>query len=123
MQDILFSIPLPPVTKKNSQRLVKRGEQTIPLPSEAFEKYEASAGWFLPHRGENISAPCEVTAMFYMSTRRIVDLVNLLEGLDDILVTYKVLKDDNSRIIVSHDGSRVLYDKEHPRTDVLIRFL
>lgn len=123
MQDIRFTIPLPPITKKNSQRLVKRGKQTIPLPSEAFEKYEASAGWFLPHRGECITAPCEVTALFYMSTRRIVDLVNLLEGLDDILVTYKVLKDDNSRIIVSHDGSRVLYDKERPRTDVLIRFL
>jgi len=123
VQDIRFSIPLPPVTKKNSQRIIKRGKQRIPLPSEAFEKYEASAGWFLPHRGESITAPCEVKALFYMSTHRIVDLVNLLEALDDILVTYKVLKDDNSRIIVSHDGSRVLYDNEHPRTDVLIHFL
>ena len=123
MQDIRFTIPLPPVTKKNSQRIVRQGKKRIPLPSETFERYEASAGWFLPQRGACITAPCEVTALFYMSTRRIVDLANLLEALDDVLVTYKVLKDDNSRIIVSHDGSRVLYDSEHPRTEVLIRFL
>lgn len=28
--------------------------------------------------------------------------------------------DDNSQIIVSHDGSRVLYDKDNPRTEVTI---
>lgn len=61
--------------------------------------------------------------MFYMPTRRIVDLTNLEEAIDDILVKYGVLKDDNSRILVSHDGSRVLYDKNNPRTEVTIRFL
>ena len=58
-----------------------------------------------------------------MPTRRIVDLTNLEEAIDDILVKYGVLKDDNSRILVSHDGSRVLYDKDNPRTEVTIRFL
>ena len=55
-----------------------------------------------------------------MGTRRKVDLVNLLEALDDILVHYGVLEDDNCGIIVSHDGSRVHYDKENPRTEVTI---
>ena len=40
-----------------------------------------------------------------------------------MLVKYGVLKDDNSEIITSHDGSRVLYDKDNPRTEVTIRFL
>ena len=55
-----------------------------------------------------------------MPTRRRVDLVNLLEATDDVLVHYGVLEDDNSNIIVSHDGSRVFYDKENPRTEIYI---
>ena len=55
-----------------------------------------------------------------MDTKRKVDLNNLLEALTDVLVKHKVLEDDNSTIVVSHDGSRVLYDKENPRTEVEI---
>ena len=55
-----------------------------------------------------------------MPTRRRVDLVNLLECTDDVLVNYGVIKDDNSTIVVSHDGSRVLYDKDRPRTEIII---
>lgn len=55
-----------------------------------------------------------------MPTHRRVDLTNLLEAIDDVLVHTRVLEDDNSNIIVSHDGSRVLYDKEKPRTEVYI---
>jgi len=58
-----------------------------------------------------------------MPTRRRVDLTNLLEAIDDVLVHYGVLSDDNSSIIVSHDGSRVLYDKARPRTEVTITCL
>lgn len=86
-------------------------------------QYEKAAEWFLPHLENPVSVPCEVTAIFYMATRRKVDLTNLLEALDDTLVKYGILEDDNSRIIVSHDGSRVLYDKQNPRTEVTIRIL
>ena len=57
-----------------------------------------------------------------MPTRRIVDLVGLLQAVDDILVHYNVIKDDNSRIVQSHDGSRVLYDKGNPRTEIYIDY-
>ena len=70
--------------------------------------------------GETIADPVEVKCLFYMPTRRKVDLTNLLEAIDDILVYAGTLADDNSSIIVSHDGSRVLYDKENPRTEVYI---
>lgn len=69
---------------------------------------------------EPIDYPVEVRCLFYMPTRRRVDLTNLLEGIDDVLVNASVLADDNSQIVVSHDGSRVLYDKENPRTEVEI---
>ena len=55
-----------------------------------------------------------------MSTKRKVDLTNLLEAIDDVLVKCNVLLDDDSNIIKSHDGSRVYYDKENPRTEVYI---
>jgi len=55
-----------------------------------------------------------------MPTRRKCDLSNMLEALDDVLVKYGLLEDDNYTIVESHDGSRVLYDKENPRTEVYI---
>jgi len=55
-----------------------------------------------------------------MQTRRRVDLVNLLEATCDMLVKYKVIEDDNNKIVVSHDGSRVFYDKENPRVEITI---
>ena len=123
MKEIKFTIPLPPVTKKNSQRIANRGTYSKILQSKAYIQYEKDAGYFLPCKNRMIEQPCEVVCLFYMPTRRIVDLTNLEEAIDDILVKYGVLKDDNSRILVSHDGSRVLYDKNNPRTEVTIRFL
>lgn len=55
-----------------------------------------------------------------MPTRRRVDLCNLHEALCDVLVKFGVVQDDNCKIIASMDGSRVLYDKENPRTEVYI---
>lgn len=55
-----------------------------------------------------------------MPNRRRVDLLNLLAATMDILVKGKVLEDDNSAIVVSHDGSRVRVDRENPRVEVEI---
>lgn len=74
---------------------------------------------FMP-RVSTIDRTVNVKATFYMPTHRIVDLVNLQEALLDVLVKHRVLDDDNSRIVVSMDGSRVEYDKENPRTEVEI---
>ena len=113
-------IPIAPVTKKNHQRIV-RGRYGAPMviPSAQYEAYQQAAAWHCKG-GEIIEEPVEVKCLFYMPTRRKVDLTNLLEAIDDVLVHTRVLEDDNSNIIVSHDGSRVLYDKENPRTEVYI---
>jgi Holliday junction resolvase RusA-like endonuclease len=113
-----ITIPLPPVTKKNHGRIVQRGGRPMLLPSEQFERYQEAAGWYLRPLG--VSEPVNVRCLFYMPTRRIVDLVGLLQAIDDVMVHYGVIEDDNSRIVVSHDGSRVLYDKGNPRTEITI---
>lgn len=116
-----FTIPLAPVTKKNSQRIVinrKTGRPMI-MPSKQYKDYEREAALFIP-RGVYIDKPVNVKCLFYMPTRRKCDLTNLLEAIDDILVKAGLLADDNYTIIASHDGSRVYYDKDNPRTEVII---
>lgn len=89
--------------------------------SAAYKDYCMTAGYFLTPRPQSpVSTPCEVKCLFYLPARRKTDLTNLLEAIDDILVECGILADDNSSVIVSHDGSRVLYDKEKPRTEVTI---
>lgn len=121
--EIKMIIPLQPITKKNHQRIVVNGKRRMVIPSEQYVEYEKQCGWFIKGKGMKIDKPCEAVCLFYMKDHRISDLSNHLEAIDDILVKYGVLADDNSRILVSHDGSRVLYDPQNPRTEVTIRFL
>lgn len=116
-----FTVPLPPITKKNHQRILRNYKTGKPFvaPSEQYKQYEAQAMWFIP-KGEHIDYPVNIKCLFYMPTRRRCDLTNLLESIDDIMVKAGLLEDDSYHIIVGHDGSRVLYDKDKPRTEVEI---
>lgn len=116
-----FSIPLQPITKKNSQMILtnpKTGKPFI-MPSKKYRDYEKQARQYVPNVA-TIDYPVNVKCLFYMQTHRKTDLTNLLEAIDDVLVHCGVLEDDNFTILESHDGSRVLYDKENPRTEVYI---
>ena len=118
---IRMTIPLCPVTKKNHQRILSKGNgQRFIAPSEQYTDYQDAAAWYVKHKGEKIDDRVTVRCLFYMGTKRRVDLNNLLEAATDLLTHCGVLEDDNSRIVASHDGSRVLYDKEHPRTEIYI---
>ena len=117
---VKFTIPLPPITKKNSQRIVNRGGRPMILPSEKYKEYEESALWFIPRRDVPIDFPVNVRCIFYMPTNRLCDLTNHLESIDDVMVRAGLLKDDNYKILAAHDGSRVLVDKNNPRTEVVI---
>lgn len=119
-KEIKFRIPLAPVTKKNSQRIMVRpGGRRFVAPSETYKAYERDAAWFIPN-GVCINEPVNIKAIFRMPTRRRVDLTNLLEALDDVLVKAGLLADDNSSIVSGHDGSRVVYDKANPGTEVTV---
>ena len=117
---IKFTIPIEPRTKKNHQRIAVRGNKRFILPSEQYKQYEEECGYYIKHKHEQINYPVNIKCLFYMKTRRKCDLTNLLEAIDDILVHYGVIYDDNYTIIQSHDGSRVYVDKENPRTEVII---
>jgi Holliday junction resolvase RusA-like endonuclease len=114
-----FTISLAPVTKKNHGQIIMCHGKPIMLPSKPYQQYEKDCKIFLPH-GEPIDKRINIKAIYYMPTRRRVDLPNLHSALHDVLVKHQVIADDNSNIIASTDGSRVEYDKENPRTEVEI---
>lgn len=88
--------------------------------SKQYKEYEQKAGYFIPYKWRMLETPVNIKCLYYMQTHGNVDLTNLLEATDDILVRYGVIKDDSSKILVSHDGSRVYYDKDDPRVEIEI---
>ncbi len=129
-----FTIDIPPITKKNHQEIRKRKKRTADGKlkevnyidqSKAYERYERAAAFYVPWPEKlglpgPIDEPVNVKAVYYMGSHRKVDKTNLESALADVLVAAKLLADDNRDIIASTDGSIVLYDKEHPRTEVTI---
>ena len=116
---VKFTIPGEPRTKKNHQRILRTKDgRPFVSPSEQYKEYEEYAGWFVPN--ETIDYPVNLKVLYYMGTRRTVDLCNLLESTCDILVRYKLIPDDSYKWVKGHDGSRVLYDKQNPRAEIFI---
>lgn len=120
-ENINFVIPIAPHTKKNSQQIIVCKGRPMIIPSKLYKQYENDCKWFMP-KIETIKERINLKCVYYMPSKRRVDLNNLLEATTDILTHYKVIEDDNSSIVASHDGSRVYYDKENPRTEIEIEF-
>ena len=125
MMDYKLTLPGEPRTKKNSQRILKNHKTgaSFVAPSGNYIQYRNNCLWYLRKCigvPDPINQKVNVCCTYYMPTHRRVDLLNLLEATMDILVDAGILEDDNSNIVAGHDGSRVLYDKENPRTDVYI---
>lgn len=121
---IRFTLYGRPTTKKNSQRIIMVNGKPRIIQSKQYAKYEKDCLRQISGRyKEELDRPCNVCVRYYMPTKHRVDLVNLLEATCDILVKAGVLKDDESKIVIGHDGSRVLHDKENPRAEVEITLM
>lgn len=116
------NIPLNPRAKKNHQKIIRNRRTNAPMivQSDIYKQYEKDCGWFLKAPEKPISGPVNIQCIFYRDSARRCDLTNLLEAIDDILVKYKIIQDDCFTILAAHDGSRVLVDKENPRTEITI---
>ena len=123
MPDLIWRATLKgaPRTKKNHQQILKnRSGRPFVAPSKEFLVYQEQCLWQIRTPQRSISEAVNVKAVYYMPDRRRVDLVNLLEATCDILVKAGVLADDCATIVAGHDGSRVKYSKECPRTEIEI---
>lgn len=122
MQELYrFIIPIPPVTKKNSSNIFvnKNTGKRFITPSDRYKQYEKDFILLCPNL-PIIDFAINLKALYYMPSKRRVDLINLHSALHDCMVKKGILLDDNSDIIKSTDGSRVFYDKENPRTEIII---
>lgn len=123
---IKIILPFEPRTKKNSQQIFRdpKGRPFV-TPSKAYKQYLKDCMVFLSSGllPRKLNGRYNIKCLYYMKTRRSVDLNNLLEATCDALTHYNILEDDNSKIVAGHDGSRVLYDKEYPRTEIFIEVM
>ena len=122
MEEIKLIISGQPIPKKNNMRILPAADRRpFIAPSKNFMEYQRNAAQYIPEEARVlIDQPCNIACQYFRGTRHRVDLVNLLQGTDDILVHYNVLADDNCKIVAAHDTSRVRYDKEHPRVEITI---
>ena len=64
--ELKFTVPLNPVTKKNSGQVTKSG---MVLPSKAYRRYEKEALKLIPPDARlHINEPVNVKALYYMKT-------------------------------------------------------
>ena len=104
--------------KKNNKRIFGFGKIKKVLPSKdyvAWEKYAREViRKYLPI--QLISAPLWIKATMYYKGNR-PDLSGAFESIGDCLEGYVYL---NDKQIESWDGSRLIHDKENPRTEITI---
>ena len=117
-----YIIPIAPITKKNSQQILRtRQGRPFIAPSARYRQYAMQAGWALKPRPEKpIDYPVNIRYLFCVPDRRRRDLSNLVEAIDDILQDAGIIADDCYQIVRGHDGTRCVVDKENPRTEIYI---
>lgn len=101
------------------------GNRLVLLSFKQYKDFEEECIYKLDNKLKQlcIDESINIRAVLYMSTKRRVDITNLLSTLDDMLVKAGVIKYDNRNIVASHDGSLVLYDKVRPKIAIEIKLL
>jgi hypothetical protein len=125
-----YVIPIDPKAKKNSHRIAGCGKRCpvcgkyaklfVPNADYTTEFAFSAAKYLQPKPKKPIDEPVHLVYRLYTQTRHRKDDLNLYEALDDILVKAGILKDDDRSTIRNRDGSRVLYDKDNPRSEIYI---
>lgn len=116
-------IPITPRSKKNSQEIVfnrKTGHRMV-IQNKKYTEFEKECKKYIPIlREPPINYPINLKCEFYVPDARKRDLANFLEAIQDVLVKYELLEDDNYNIISSIDGCSMQIDRENPRIEIEI---
>ena len=109
---MIIKIPLQCRSKKNSQQIYinQRTHKPFVAQSKLYKKFEQDCAYFLKKYALNIDYAINLKCTFYVKDKRKRDIVNLLNAIQDILVKYNVISDDNYKIVKSVDGSRIIYE-------------
>jgi len=113
-----------PATKKNSMQIYKNNRTGRPFltQSKRYKDYARDCAMQITGKYKQaIDYPINLKCVYYRKTKHRVDLTNLLAATCDILTDCGVIADDNYKVVRSHDGSRVLFDKDNPRVEIEIK--
>lgn len=123
---IKITIPYICRPKKNNQQIIFNNKTHRPMiiQSEQYREFEKLCAIFLKPIAKKLEKPIDypinLKCTFYFPDRRRRDTINMLEAIQDILVKYKVLEDDNYMIVASLDGTRSIYEKGREETIIEI---
>ena len=122
MESFNFTIDANPRSKKNSQEIVfnrKTGKRMV-IQNKRYTEFEKECKPFMPILDYPIDYSINLQCKFYVCDARARDIANYIEAIQDILVKYKVIKDDNYNIVASLDGCSMEIDRERPRIEIEI---
>lgn len=113
-------IPVAPLTKKDSPKMVyNRDDDKMEIyKSKKYKDYCRIAGMYMDPL--NIDFPVNVKMTFFLPNRYPSSLLGLQEAVEEVLVDCNMLSTNDSRVLASTDGSRILFDKTFPRTEIEI---
>lgn len=115
-------IPGVPRSKKNSQEIVfnrATGKRMV-IQNKRYTEFEKKCKQHIPIVESPIDFPINLQCNFFVPDARKRDIANFLEAIQDILVKYNVLKDDNYNIVSSLNGCSMEIDREFPRIEIYI---
>lgn len=118
-----IEIPIMCKSKKNHQKIVinPRTHKPLIIQGDWYRQFEKDCGYYLKrYSGLKINYPINLKCTFIVPDRRKKDIVNLLNAIQDILVKYEVIEDDNYNIVAGIDGSRIIYEKGVEKTIIEI---
>ena len=118
-----FVIEVIPRSKKNSQEIIfnKKTGKSLVIKNKRYTEFEKECKWFMPKLEKPIDYPINLSCHFYVNDARRRDIANYLEAIQDILVKYKVIEDDNYSIIASLDNCKMEIDRVRPRCEIEIK--
>ena len=121
-ESINFIVNVNPRSKKNSQEIVfnrKTGKRMV-IQNKRYTEFEKECKQYMPKLDKPINYPINLQCKFYVCDARKRDIANYLEAIQDVLVKYKVLEDDNYNIVSSLNGCSMEIDRENSRIEISI---
>lgn len=117
-----FTINENPRSKKNSQQIVfnKKTNRRMVIQNKNYTQFEKNCKDYMPKVIKPIDFPINLSCHFFVCDARRRDIANYLEAIQDILVKYNILEDDNYNIIASLNDCSMEIDRENPRIEVKI---
>lgn len=111
-----------PRSKKNSQEIVfnrKTGRRMV-IQNKRYSDFEKDCKKFMPILPKPIDYPINLSCHFFVCDARKRDIANYLEAIQDILVKYNVLLDDNYNIVASLNDCSMSIDRDYPHIEITI---